>query len=47
MKQRILPALMYLFAALALGRYFDSLYGGSPVTHHLGLSTPVSPERSL
>jgi hypothetical protein len=35
MKQRAAPALLYLLAALALARYFDSLYGAAPVVRRL------------
>ena len=37
MKKRILTACMYLLAAIAVAEYFDALYGGGPVTKHLGV----------
>ena len=35
MKKRIISAIIYVASFLALGIYFDALYGSGPVTHYL------------
>ena len=37
MKKRILAAVVYVITAVALAGYFDGVYGGEPITRHLGL----------
>lgn len=37
MKQKIISAVIYAATTLALAYFFDGLYGGEPITHHLGL----------
>ena len=37
MKQKTISAVIYAATTLALAYYFDALYGGGAVTHHLGL----------
>jgi hypothetical protein len=34
MKKKVISASVYLAAALAMGAYYDAVYGAGPVTHH-------------
>jgi hypothetical protein len=37
MKPRILSAIIYASTTVAVALFFDGLYGGEPIRHHLGL----------
>ena len=34
LKKKVISASVYLAAALAMGAYYDAVYGAGPVTHH-------------